>query len=261
VRILITNDDGITAPGLGALKKALESEHEITVVAPSSERSGVGHSITIYTPLMVHEHHRRGKFFGYAVQGTPADCVKLGVKKILKRKVDLIISGINPGANVGVNILYSGTVAAAIEGAIIGVPSMAVSMENAEHPDYEYGAGIVRELVGLLLAKRSSRFRMLNVNIPHARPLKGVKIIRHSLADNVERFAQRTDPRSRTYFWLSANMKGRKDDPPSDVTALRDGYLTLTPLSFDLTDYRQLDKFKKIDFSSLSTTQSGEAGR
>jgi len=157
MKVLLTNDDGIYAPGLFALFQALKSDHELTIVAPESEMSAVGHAITLTLPLRVQEVKKNGSFYGYAVTGTPADCVKIAVQELLERPPDIILSGINPGANVGVNILYSGTVSAATEGAFLGVKSAAISLNTRQHPDFSFAAQFSKEIIRFMMKSGLNR--------------------------------------------------------------------------------------------------------
>jgi len=178
MRILLTNDDGIHAPGLYALHETLKSDYEVDIVAPESEMSAVGQAITLTMPLRVQEVQKNGSFFGYAVTGTPADCVKIAVQELLERPPDVILSGINPGANVGVNILYSGTVSAATEGAFLGVKSAAISLNTRINPDFRFAARFSREIIRFMTESDLRGGTALNVNIPAVPPeeITGVSI-------------------------------------------------------------------------------------
>lgn len=171
LKILLTNDDGIYAPGLEALFSELKTDFDISVVAPESEMSAVGHSITIASPLRVREVNKNGSFFGYGVSGTPADCVKIGVQELMKSPPDIILSGINPGANVGVNALYSGTVSAATEGAFLGIRSAAISLDARKDPDFTFAARFAREIIKFIEQNMNKPDIVLNVNIPGSQSL------------------------------------------------------------------------------------------
>src|SRR4030042_2008657 len=183
MRVLLTNDDGIHAPGLKALYQELMSDFQVHIVAPDSEMSAVGHAITLTSPLRVQEVYKNGDFFGYGVKGTPADCIKIAVQELLEAAPDVILSGINLGANVGVNVLYSGTVSAATEGAFLGIPSAAVSLDTRSNPDFRFAARFSREVVEFLLKSRLKERTALNVNIPAlpADVITGVSIQRQRL--------------------------------------------------------------------------------
>jgi len=239
MRILATNDDGILAPGLEAMRRALVGFGEVTVVAPTTAQSAVGHAITLADPIRCHRMDLSGGGVGYAVEGRPADCVKLAVLELLPERPDLVVSGINLGANVGINILYSGTVAAAVEGAFYGIPSVAVSLEDADVVDFDGAARIARHLIEQFLAQpATSRPRLLNINVPDlaGRQPKGVRVVSQSMKGFAEGWDRRLDPRGRTYYWMVGGQDFEDSGVTSDVSALADGYVTVTPLRFDLTD-------------------------
>ncbi len=238
MRILLTNDDGVYAPGLAALHRQLRHLGEVVVIAPATEQSGVGHSITYLTPLTCKSIHRDGQHWATAVEGSPADCVKLAIAELLKdNPVDLVVSGINSGLNAGINVLYSGTVAAAIEGAFFGVTSVAVSLEYDEDADFDTAAVIARNVVGAIIKHPESRGGLFNLNIPTAatESPQELKIVPMGLAQYGRRYEKRTDPNGRSYYW--ALWSAPNDPPPehTDVIELRAGNVTLTPLHFDLT--------------------------
>ena len=259
LHILLTNDDGIYAPGIAALQKALRRLGTVSVVAPMMEQSAVGHSITLVHPLRVIAAERRGKFFGYGVSGAPADCVKLAVQELLKRPaergqgrarlVDLVVSGINLGSNAGVNALYSGTVAAAVEGVMLGIPGIAVSMDFCERPEFGPAARIAQRLIEAVVRRGLRPDMLLNVNIP-ALPLKrikGIKVTPQSRRMPAEGFERRTDPMGRHYYWIKpwGRCDGEED---TDVCALRKGYVTITPLQYDLTSPSLLSELRAWDW-------------
>jgi 5'-nucleotidase len=244
--ILLTNDDGIHAPGLLALFQALKGDHEVHIVAPESEMSAVGHAITLTSPLRVQGIRKNGSFYGYAVTGTPADCVKIALQELLVRRPDVILSGINLGANVGVNVIYSGTVSAATEGAFLGVPSAAISLATLKDPDFGFAAQFSKEIIRFLSTSGLRDGTALNVNIPALPPdeIAGVCITRQGTAKFEERFESRTDPRGNIYYWLSGEEfvgKGKADD---DFIALKQKKITITPIHYDLTCERELERLK-----------------
>ncbi len=250
MRILVTNDDGIMAPGLLALRRAMAEIGQVDVVAPTTHQSAVGHSITVSDPIRAHRVDLGGGVAGQGVGGSPADCVKLAVLELLDEPPDLVASGVNLGANVGINVLYSGTVAAAVEGAFFGIPSMAVSIEDSDSPDFDGAARIARRLVGQWLDRDAGRPTLLNVNVPdlsRGRP-KGVRVAGQSLKGWREGWQRRTDPRGRTYYWMVGDPED-EDGADSDAAALADGYVTVTPLRFDLTDYSRLDEVAGWDLA------------
>ncbi len=239
MRILLTNDDGIYAKGLSALYSELSSEADCLIVAPEIEQSAVGHAITIFRPLMVRHATKNGKFLGYAVYGTPADCVKIGIRELSGAPVDLIVSGINRGANAGINVIYSGTVSAATEAVIMGVPALAVSLDTHKDADYSFAAQFVRKMVRLFKNNPALRKTAVNVNVP-ALPreeIKGVAVVRQGRGSIIEHFEKRVDPRENTYYWISGEPQAEPEDKDTDVSALAAGFITVTPIQYDLTRY------------------------
>ena len=243
MNILLTNDDGINADGIVALHKVLSPIASITVVAPDSEKSAVGHAITLSDPLRV----KRVGENQFAVSGTPADCVKLAVRTIMKKKPDMIISGINLGPNIGYSILYSGTVSGATEGAILGIPSFAISLGTFEKPDYSAAAQFAKKLAKLIHKNGLPKNTLLNVNVPavKAGKIKGVKITRQSKAAIIEHFEKRVDPRKHVYYWLTGEVIKLEGEDESDIKALRDGYISIVPLHCDMTDYELMNALKE----------------
>jgi len=243
VRILLTNDDGVYAPGLRALRTELKKLGSVTVVAPATEQSAVGHSITLLTPLLVQEvSDEQGEMMGWAVEGRPADCVKLGLLELLPEPPDLVVSGLNAGSNAGINVLYSGTVAAAIEGAFFQCTSIAVSLEYTKPKlDFPRAAELARRVIEQIVARRPPAGTLFNVNIPSLDkgPVKGIRVTPQNVAPYREKFDRRVDPRGRVYFWTTPGLICPDPHPDSDVTALDEGYVTVTPLQFNLT-YRPL---------------------
>jgi 5'-nucleotidase len=245
VRILLTNDDGIYAPGLRALLPELRRLGEVLVVAPATEQSAVGHSVTLTTPLIVQEVlDNDGAPLGWAVEGRPADCVKLALRELLPWEPDVIVSGLNAGSNAGINVLYSGTVAAAIEGAFFRRTSIACSQEyrKLKPLNFAHGAALARQVIEQILSHAPAAGSLFNVNIPDAErgPVRGVKVLPQNVASYTERFDRRTDPRGRVYFWAGPDYDCPEPHPDTDVTALAEGYITVTPLQFNLTDAARL---------------------
>lgn len=239
MRILLTNDDGVYAPGLAAMEQQLRHLGEVIVVAPATEQSGVGHSITFLTPLICNSIHRDGRHWAWAVDGSPADCVKLAIGELLRdNPVDLVVSGINHGLNAGINVLYSGTVAAAIEGAFFGVTSVAVSLEYDEDADFQTAAVIARNVIGGIAGQPEASGRLFNLNIPTAATdsPKDLQIAAMGLAQYGRTYEKRQDPGGRDYYWALWEEPDRSPAETADVTQLRRGNVTLTPLHFDLTE-------------------------
>lgn len=244
--ILLTNDDGIEAPGIRAMFEALRTLGNVTVAAPTEERSAVSHAISIHHPVGVYDHHGEGGYRGYAVAGTPADCVKVAVRHLMPTPPDLVVSGMNYGANVGANVLYSGTVAAAVEGGMAGIRSVAVSLEATARPRFEEAARMAREAIERVAFGKHCPL-VTNVNIP-ARPAKkieGWKVTHHEIRTERELFEPETEPDGRRRFrplWSPARM------PPetgSDCHWLEEGYITITPLRIDMTDTAALETLSK----------------
>jgi 5'-nucleotidase len=237
MRFLLTNDDGIYARGLAALHRELSQDAECIVVAPEVEQSAVGHAITLSRPLMVRKARKNGSFIGYAVAGTPADCVKIGICELAGGPIDLVVSGINRGANVGINVLYSGTVSAATEAAIQGVPSVAVSLDTHQEADFTTAARFARKMAAFVLENPLPHVA-INVNVP-ALPeeaIQGVVVARQGRARLMESFDRRVDPREHIYYWLAGETElPVHEDAESDGSALRRGMITITPICYDLT--------------------------
>jgi len=251
MNILLSNDDGIHAPGLHALYEAVRDLGHIHVVAPAGERSAVGHAITLSDPIKTSRVNRGDSFFGHAVVGTPADCVKLAVCALLKEPPDLVLSGINLGPNAGISVLYSGTVSAATEGTIFGLPSLAFSLATFSHPHWETAAQVARTLVKRVLASGLPEDTLLNVNIPNL-PLdqiKGFAITRMARSRFMEIFDRRTDPRGNVYYWMDGEMELLGDQDGTDLRALEDGYVSITPIWFDLTRHEAIESLKTWDLS------------
>ncbi len=244
MKILLTNDDGIYAEGIYALYQELKKIGSVTVVAPDSEKSSVGHGITLAHPILVKEINRRGEFFGFGITGTPADCVKFAVSVVLKRKPDLVVSGINLGPNDGASVFYSGTVAGAREGAILGIPSIAVSLATFINPDFSYAAKFVAKLAKRITQMYLPERTFLNVNIPNkkAKEIKGVRFTRQGIVPIHGDFTKRKDPNLRTYYWMTGTPPPIKDDLNVDTYALHHRYITVTPIRCDLTDYAFLER-------------------
>lgn len=244
--ILVTNDDGIYAPGIFHLKNALQRIGNVTVVAPMIEKSAVGHAITLSDPLRVSEVERNGVFFGYAVNGTPSDCVKLGSRCILDRKPDLIVSGINQGPNTATNIIYSGTVSAAAEGAIMGIPSFAVSIASFTKKEFSYAAKFAVHLAELILRKGLPQGTLLNVNVPAVPEdeIEGVVITRQGKGRYEEAFDRRIDPNNRVYYWLTGKRMILDQGDDIDDIVVMHNKVSITPIHYDLTDHSFVKELK-----------------
>lgn len=245
-RILLTNDDGIYTEGIYALYRSLAKLGPVDVVAPAAEQSAVGHGITMAYPLRVTPARRKGKPFGYAVSGTPADCVKIAIRSLLKKRPDLVVSGINPGPNTGFSVLYSGTVSGAAEGAILGVPSIAVSLGAFTGLDFSFAASVAARLARAVTERGLPKGTFLNLNVPGCPPsrVKGVRITRQASTPIIETFDKRIDPRARTYYWLTGEVIDLEGEEDSDIMAIRNGYISITPVRYDLTDYSFIDRMR-----------------
>ncbi|MFO7986267.1 MAG: 5'/3'-nucleotidase SurE [Desulfatiglandaceae bacterium] len=252
MKILLTNDDGIYAPGLFALYEALKPEHQIYIVAPESEMSAVGHAITLNTPIRVKEVNRGGKFYGHAVIGTPADCVKIACQELLDSPPDMVLSGVNLGANVGVNILYSGTVSAATEGAFLGIPSAAISLDTLKNPDFSFAARFSKKIIHFINKNGLGDGAALNVNIPAVPPdeIGGICLTRQGTSRFEERFEKRNDPRGTVYYWLTGEKFIENGNPDNDSVALRKKKITITPIHYDLTSEEELKRLEGIALPS-----------
>ncbi len=237
-KILLTNDDGINSLGIAALADALADFADIFIVAPLSEMSAMGHAITISDPLKVSEIIKDGSHFGWAIGGTPADCVKLAINSSLVPKPDLVISGINQGANVGVDIIYSGTVSAAYEGTILTIPSMAISLDSFSQKDFAAAGDVARIITKKILKEGLPKGTLLNVNVPAGEfdSFKGFCISKQGSGTYSEKFDRREDPRKRVYYWLSGTRQYEDTDPTLDENAVREGFVTITPLHYELTN-------------------------
>jgi 5'-nucleotidase len=238
-RILVSNDDGIAARGLLALVAAIQDLGEVWVVAPEQEQSATSHSLSLHHPLRIRPLEERR----YAVDGTPADCVYLAVNHLMKdRRPDLVVSGINHGPNLADDVIYSGTVAAAMEGSLLKVPAIAFSLVARRAFEFEHAARFARALTQAALARELPRRMLLNVNVPGEQPPRGYQVTRlgqHSYGADV---VEKTDPRGRRYYWIGGTGYDHVQEPGTDVTAVLDqGLISITPIQLDLTDGAGLD--------------------
>ena len=243
MRILLTNDDGINAPGLQALFLEMRNLGNVTIVAPDSEKSAVGHAITLSDPLRVTDYYKNEKFYGYAVNGTPADCVKLAYWA-LGVKPDIIISGINLGPNTGINVLYSGTVSAATEGVFLNIPSIAISLTTFYNPDFRFAAKFAYKLSRIVLKKGLPEGTLLNVNVPAVKEeeIQGIEITKQGHAMYQEKFDRRIDPHHKVYYWLTGKKVELEEENDVDDRAILNNKISITPIHFDLTNYEFLDE-------------------
>lgn len=247
--ILITNDDGVTAPGIMNLVEAVRDLGKIIVVAPDKPQSGMGHAITIGQPLRLHKVHVFDGIEAYSCTGTPVDCVKLAVDKVLHRKPDLCLSGINHGANHSINVIYSGTMSAAVEAAIESIPSAGFSLlDYSIEADFSGARKYVRIVVEKMLSTELDKHTVLNVNIPPmpANLLKGFKLCRQAYAKYEEDFMERQDPHGRMYYWLTGEFVNFDKGKDTDVWALDNGWVSVVPVQFDMTHYSLKDRLEKL---------------
>ena len=246
--ILISNDDGIYSNGIKALAEIGAEFGDVIIVAPDRQQSAVSHAITLETPLRAKSMMVNGKFKGFAINGTPADSVKLAHSQLLNRKPDMVLSGINHGSNAGINILYSGTVSAAIEGTVLGYPSIAVScIDYGLEADLTGCMEAARHAIQFVFEKGLPTGITMNVNAP-AGAFKGIKWARMAKSQYVEEYDARKDPFDRPYYWMSGRFKLLDDSIDADIKILNDGFATVTPIQYDLTDYEILKKFGNQDF-------------
>jgi 5'-nucleotidase len=253
MKVLLTNDDGIFAPGLGALRDAFEGVFDVSIVAPDREQSATGHGITVHRPLRAEEvYFPNCRIVGIAVDGTPSDCVKLAFDA-LEEKPNIVVSGINRGYNIGTDILYSGTVSAAVEGVLYGVPALAVSLETVPNyrEDYRFAAELTVKMVRAILEHGLPENTLLNVNIPALakHELAGVRVTSLGTRKYKNVFDKRRDPRGRTYYWLAGDPVDLDEGPDTDYTAIKNNFVSVTPVHFDLTRY---DVMKLIEGWNLT---------
>jgi 5'-nucleotidase len=238
VQILVTNDDGIWAPGIAALAGALRGQGEVVVFAPDRERSAIGHAITMHNPLRVEEVAFPVEgVTAYMVNGTPSDCVKLGAEAILPRLPDLVVSGINLGPNLGTDVIYSGTVSGALEGVILGIPAIAVSLATFAEGEFDVAAQFTAGLVSKVQERGLPPDTLLNVNVPGLAldDLAGVKVTHLGTRRYRNVFDRRTDPRGKVYYWMAGEVEDLDEDPDADTMAIRNSLISVTPLRYDLT--------------------------
>ena len=246
--ILVTNDDGITAPGIIALVEVMKTLGEVVVVAPDRPQSGMGHAITINSTLRLHKTKTHGIKEEYSCSGTPVDCVKFAINKILKRKPDLCVSGINHGSNISINVIYSGTMSAAVEGAIESIPSIGFSLcDHSIDADFSAAKKIIKTIAENVLKNSLPKNVCLNVNIPKLKgnQIAGIKICRQARANWIEELDERLDPSGKPYYWLTGKFenydKGKTD---TDVWAIENNYVSVVPTQFDMTAHKAIKEIE-----------------
>jgi 5'-nucleotidase len=254
MRILLTNDDGIYAAGIHALLPVLSELGEVSIVAPDRERSATGHGITVHHPLRV-QHYciPNSKVCAWMVDGTPADCVKIALQALLPVKPDLVVSGINLGSNLGTDVLYSGTVSAAVEGVVLGVPSVAVSLTDFTSADFSFAAQAAKGIISKMLENSLPQNTLLNINVPpgQAKDIKGIAVTKLGNRQYENTFERREDPRGRIYYWLGGDVVDVDNDPDSDIIAVEKGYISVSPVHFDLTNYHIMNQLEKWEMDEV----------
>jgi 5'-nucleotidase len=246
--ILITNDDGIVSPGIRALVEAVQKFGDVTVVAPDSPQSGMGHAITIHDPLRMQKVNVFGDIPAYQCSGTPVDCVKIAIDKILHRKPDLCLSGINHGSNASINVIYSGTMSAAMEAAIDGIPAIGFSLlDFSFDADFTASKVYVENIVRNIMNNGIPRDCLLNVNIPKLplAEINGMRVCRQAVAKWEEEFNKRIDPNGKEYYWLTGNFVNNDQGEDTDIWALENGYVSIVPVQFDLTHHHGISFINK----------------
>lgn len=251
--ILVTNDDGITSPGIKALVEAAHEFGEVVVVAPDSPQSGQGHAITISDPIRLKETNIFEGIKAYECSGTPADCVKLAKNVLLAdRTIDLCVSGVNHGSNASINIIYSGTMSAAMEASLEGINSIGFSLTDFSYKaDMSPSAYYAKKIIADILNTHSERAILLNVNIPSGplESIKGMRVCRQGEGNWVEKFKENKDPRGQSYYWLAGDFSSFKEEPPkdTDLWALKNNYVSIVPSMHDLTDYKVLPTLSHLN--------------
>lgn len=253
MKILISNDDGIDSPGIAALAKEMKKIGDVTVIAPRTEQSAVGHAITMKIPLRITEYYKNGDFFGYAIDGTPADCLKIGIRNILKTRPDIVLSGINNGSNTAINIIYSGTVSAAREAAIMDLPAIAISQTSHDAKDFSYSARIASELTKQVLKRGLPNGTLLNVNVPNLpeEEIAGILVTKQGKSKWDDVYEERMDPYGKKYYWLTGSLMETDDKLETDQFAIKNNFVSITPVHFDLTDYATYNSINNWQLENL----------
>ncbi len=248
MKILITNDDGIFSSGIYALWEVAKEFGNVSVVAPDSQKSAAGHCITISRPLFVEKINRGDGFEGISVTGSPADCVKFGIKKILSKKPDLILSGINLGSNLGNNIIYSGTVAAALEGAMQNIPSIAFSIDSLNPKSFDNSKIIIRQIIKIAIKNKITKNFIWNVNIPNCGidRFRGIKVASQGNQYFDDDFDTKLDPKGNEYYWMVGNMVDEDTTFESDSYVVSNDYASISPIGFNLCSSKEIEEMRKI---------------
>lgn len=262
--ILVTNDDGIDSAGIHALVQAMRRIGDVVVVAPDRQQSAVGHALTVASPLRATPFHRDGEVFGYAINGTPADCVKLGVSTLLDRRPDIVVSGINHGSNTSVNAIYSGTVSAATEGTLMGIPSMAVSLATFDHSaDMSLAADVAYDVASRLLDLTLPAGTLLNVNVPPVSKadFRGLRVTRQGHNEWKDAYDVRIDPQGRPYYWLTGEFVTVQELEDGDDAVVANGYAAITPIHYELTNFSVLETLRSHPALSEICSREPNGGR
>lgn len=247
--IIISNDDGFNAKGIRALRNEISKVADVIMVAPETEQSAVGHAITLSSPLKVRKVVEQGEFLGYAVNGTPADCIKIAVTVLLEEPPELVISGINQGGNMGTCVIYSGTVSAATEAATMGIPAMAISLDSFESHDFSVAAAFAKKIFPTVIKNGLPEGVSLNINVPAvpASEIKGAVVTRQGKSRVIETFDKRTDPRNNTYYWMAGEMEMNEVEEGTDCELVEKNYISVTPIHYDLTHKKSIEMLKEWD--------------
>lgn len=253
MKILISNDDGINSKGIYELAHAMTEIGEVFVAAPETNQSAVGHAVTMHTPLRSSEVEEFGeKIHAWWVNGTPADCIKLGIENLMKEKPDLIVSGINIGENLGTDVIYSGTVSAAVEGALFGIPAIAFSYQDYHAEDFSNAAKVAKEICAQVLKHGIPKNHILNVNIPkieNISEINGIKVTKLGVKIYRNNFEERKDPKGNVYYWLAGELIEMPEDKDTDVYAVKNKYVSITPIDIDFTNHSLISEIKSWSLS------------
>lgn len=248
IQILVTNDDGVTAPGIRFLIDVMKEFGDIIVMAPDKSQSGTSHAITFSDPLRIKTITESEGYNEYSCNGTPVDCVKLAENVILKRRPDLLVSGVNHGSNASINVIYSGTMAAVIEGNIDEIPSIGFSLDSySSNIDFEPARQLIRKIVQGVIDNGMPKDICLNVNIPQIKNIKGIKVCRQAKASWNEGFDSRVDPRGGNYHWLTGEFVVVDNRGDTDLEAMKNGYMSVVPVQIDLTAYKAMEQLKYLE--------------
>ncbi len=253
MRILVSNDDGIHSPGIYALAEELKKIGEVTVVAPATEQSAVGHAITMKVPVRVSKYYKNNEFFGYAVDGTPADCVKMGIRNIMVTPPDVVVSGINHGSNTATNVIYSGTVSAAREAAIMDVPAIAVSVTSHDAREFGYAAKTAALFAQLITKHGLNKGTLLNINVPDLpeSKIKGIRLTKQGRSKWDDIYEKRQDPYGKDYYWLTGDLVELDNDMTYDQYCVKQDYVSVSPIHFDLTDHEEYNRMASWEIEKI----------